>query len=80
MAVVQEYTMFWNTHGLRADLGLVRDGRWNLLDHEAQQERRASQRKIEWLREHVYTSEPTVKTDVTAVSRNKLVVPPERTG
>ena len=52
--------MFWNTRGLRADLGLVRDGRWNLLDHEAQQERRASQRKIEWLREHVYTSEPTV--------------------
>ena len=60
MAVVQEYIMSWNTRGLRADLGLVRDGRWNLLDREAQQERRASQRKIEWLREHVYTSEPTV--------------------
>ena len=40
MAVVQEYTMVWNTRGLRADLGLVRDGGWNLLDREAQQERR----------------------------------------
>ena len=50
----------WNTGGMRADLGIVRDGRWNLLDVEARRERRASQRKIEWLREHVYTSEPTV--------------------
>ena len=52
--------MAWNTGGMRADLGLVRDGRWNLLDHETRLERRASQRKIGWLREHVYTSEPTV--------------------
>ena len=60
MVVVQEYTFMWNTRGLRANLGLVRDGRWNLMDHEAQQEHRASQRKIEWLREHVYSAEPTV--------------------
>ena len=50
----------WNTGGLRADIGLVRGGGWAALDAEAQQERRSSQRKIEWLRMHVTQSEPTV--------------------
>ena len=48
----------WNTGGLRADLGLVRDGGWDRLDDEVQKERQA--RKIEWLRTHVNLSEPTV--------------------
>ena len=60
MAIVQEYTFVWNTGGMRADLGQVRSGGWNLLDDEARRERRASQRNIEWLREHVYLSKPTV--------------------
>ena len=47
MAIVQEYTFVWNTGGMRADLGLVQSGGWNLLDDEARRERRASQRKIE---------------------------------
>ena len=57
---MQEYTFVWNTVGVRADLGLVRGGGWDLLDDEARRERQASQRKIEWLRTHVYLSEPTV--------------------
>ena len=60
MAIVQENTFVWNTGGLRADLGLVRGRGWDLLDDEARSERQVSQRKIEWLRTHVYLSEPTV--------------------
>ena len=60
MVIVQENTFVWNTGGLRADLGLVRGGGWDLLDNEARKERPASQRKIEWLRTHVNLSEPTV--------------------
>ena len=50
----------WNTGGLRADLGLVRDGGWDRLDDEKRKERQASKRNIEWLRTHVTLSEPTV--------------------
>ena len=60
MVIVQDNTFVWNTGGLRADLGLVRDGGWDQLNDEAQMERRASQRKIEWLCTHVTQSEPTV--------------------
>ena len=38
----------------------MRDGGWDRLDDEARKERQASQRKIKWLRTHVYLSEPTV--------------------
>ena len=60
MVIVQENTFVWNTGGLRADLGLVRDGGWDRLDDEARKERQASQGKIEWLRTHITLSEPTV--------------------
>ena len=56
MVVMQENTLVWNTGGLRADLGLMRGGGWDLLDDEARKERQASQRKIEWLRTHVTLS------------------------
>ena len=56
---VEESVYFWNTGGLRADVGIVREG-WSAMDNEAKELRRASQRKMAWLRMQVETQQPTV--------------------